>query len=183
LFWLFLGGFCWVVGDLFQQYATKYIGIGRGIPLSNTNQLWGLAWGALVFGELAGVDSAHALLVVAGSITMILGALAIGSAEASSEEHQSTDRALQRECDQYGLDYHSARMAQLGQISNEKKVVRRWWDYLIVVSAVGIFVALGRWARIPEIPMDLRWSAGLTMVTLLFLAYGGWRLWRETRFQ
>src|SRR5580698_5333286 len=44
LFWPFLGGFCWVIGDLFQQYAAKYIGIGRGIPLSNTNQLWGLAW-------------------------------------------------------------------------------------------------------------------------------------------
>ena len=48
LFWLFLGGFFWVIGDLFQQYAAKYLGIGRGIPLSNTNQLWGLAWGALV---------------------------------------------------------------------------------------------------------------------------------------
>src|SRR5215467_10527707 len=56
VFWIFLGGFCWVIGDLFQQYATKYIGIGRGIPLSNTNQLWGLAWGALVFGELAHVS-------------------------------------------------------------------------------------------------------------------------------
>jgi hypothetical protein len=54
LFWLFLGGFCWVLGDLFQNYATKYVGIARGIPLSNTNQLWGLAWGVLVFGELAG---------------------------------------------------------------------------------------------------------------------------------
>ena len=50
MFWLFLGGFCWVLGDLFQQYAAKYIGISRGIPLSNTNQLWGLAWGALVIG-------------------------------------------------------------------------------------------------------------------------------------
>ncbi len=56
LFWLFLGGFCWVIGDLYQQYAAKYIGIGRGIPLSNTNQLWGLAWGVLVFGEFAGLD-------------------------------------------------------------------------------------------------------------------------------
>jgi glucose uptake protein GlcU len=55
LFWPFVGGFCWVIGDLFQQYAAKYIGIGRGIPLSNTNQLWGLAWGALVFGEFVGL--------------------------------------------------------------------------------------------------------------------------------
>ena len=30
LFWPFVGGFCWVIGDLFQQYAAKYIGIGRG---------------------------------------------------------------------------------------------------------------------------------------------------------
>jgi len=42
LFWLMLGGFIWVIGDLFQQYAAKYVGISRGIPLSNTNQLWGL---------------------------------------------------------------------------------------------------------------------------------------------
>ena len=57
LFWPFVGGFCWVIGDLFQQYAAKYIGIGRGIPLSNTNQLWGLAWGALVFGEFVGLTT------------------------------------------------------------------------------------------------------------------------------
>ena len=58
LFWLLLGGFVWVIGDLFQQYAAKYVGIGRGIPLSNTNQLWGLLWGVFVFGELAGADGA-----------------------------------------------------------------------------------------------------------------------------
>jgi drug/metabolite transporter (DMT)-like permease len=45
LFWLMLGGFVWVIGDLFQQYAAKYVGISRGVPLSNTNQLWGLLWG------------------------------------------------------------------------------------------------------------------------------------------
>src|SRR5579883_3299385 len=70
VFWIFLGGFCWVIGDLFQQYATKYIGIGRGIPLSNTNQLWGLAWGALVFGELAHVSAAGRWLIVAGSLLL-----------------------------------------------------------------------------------------------------------------
>ena len=57
LFWLMLGGFVWVIGDLFPQYAAKYIGISRGIPLSNTNQLWGLLWGILVFGELRGLSS------------------------------------------------------------------------------------------------------------------------------
>ena len=54
LFWPLLGGFMWVIGDLFQNFAAKYVGISRGIPLSNTNQLWGLLWGILVFGELRG---------------------------------------------------------------------------------------------------------------------------------
>src|SRR5271165_3290854 len=101
LFWLFLGGFVWVVGDLFQQFATKYLGIGRGIPLSNTNQLWGLAWGALVFGELAGADRTHLLLVLAGSAIMILGAALISSAVASGKETSSRNHAMLRECDRY----------------------------------------------------------------------------------
>ena len=54
-----LGGFMWVVGDLFQNYAAKYVGISRGIPLSNTNQLWGLLLGLLVFRELRGLTCQH----------------------------------------------------------------------------------------------------------------------------
>ncbi|MBZ5625176.1 MAG: GRP family sugar transporter [Acidobacteriia bacterium] len=85
LFWLFLGGFCWVVGDLFQNYAAKYIGIARGIPLSNTNQLWGLAWGVLVFGELAGQGLTAHVLVFTGSLIMIVViALANDKAELAS---------------------------------------------------------------------------------------------------
>ena len=105
LFWLFLGGFVWVIGDLFQQFATKYLGIGRGIPLSNTNQMWGLAWGALVFGELAHADAAHRLLVVVGSLVMICGALAVTTAVATEKEHASMREALVRECARYDLDY------------------------------------------------------------------------------
>ena len=104
LFWLFLGGFVWVIGDIFQQFATKYLGIGRGIPLSNTNQLWGLAWGALVFGELAHADATQRLLVIAGSIVMILGALAVSTAIATERENGSIHQSLIRECDRYGLD-------------------------------------------------------------------------------
>ncbi len=95
LFWLFLGGFVWVVGDLFQQFAAKYLGIGRGIPLSNTNQLWGLAWAALVFHELAGADRMHLFLVLAGSVAMIGGAALISSAAATAK---SIPRATRRSC-------------------------------------------------------------------------------------
>lgn len=30
LFWLLAAGFVWVIGDIFQQYAVKYIGVSRG---------------------------------------------------------------------------------------------------------------------------------------------------------
>src|ERR1700757_3361823 len=104
LFWLFLGGFLWVIGDLLQQFAVKYLGIGRGIPLSNTNQLWGLGWGALVFGELSHASQGQRLLVVAGSIVMILGALSISSAVAGQGEQSSIKEALRKECDRYDLN-------------------------------------------------------------------------------
>jgi hypothetical protein len=114
LFWLFLGGFVWVIGDLFQQFAAKYVGIGRGIPLSNTNQLWGLAWDALVCGDLRTADRVHLTLVLAGCVLMILGALAISMAIASSCEHLSRNQALERECTRYGMDYTNTLLAQSG---------------------------------------------------------------------
>ena len=104
LFWPFLGGFCWVIGDLFQQYAAKYIGIGRGIPLSNTNQLWGLAWATLVFGEFAGLTTQGRLLIVAGSIIMIVGAVSISMAEPPKTEMENWRAAMHRECTRYGLE-------------------------------------------------------------------------------
>src|SRR3989449_859834 len=73
IFLLMLGGFVWGIGDVFQQYAAKYVGISRGIPLSNSNQLWGLLWGILVFGEVHGRSSSIYLEVIGGFPPMILG--------------------------------------------------------------------------------------------------------------
>jgi glucose uptake protein GlcU len=182
LFWLFLGGFVWVIGDLFQQFATKYLGIGRGIPLSNTNQLWGLAWGALVFGELATANRAHLALVLAGSTLMILGALSISTAVASSREHTSRNEALERECGRYGLDYNEILLAQSGDEFGSRNERKRWWDVMIVLLATCLFVWLGLNARVPELFMNLRWIAVLSIVLLASLLGGGWALWRQTRF-
>jgi glucose uptake protein GlcU len=182
LFWLFLGGFVWVIGDLFQQFAAKYLGIGRGIPLSNTNQLWGLAWGALVFGELATADRPHNLLVVGGSIVMILGALSISTAVASEREDTSKNEAVLRECRRYGLDYYRTLAAQSGDEFGGRNERRRWWDYAIVLAATGVFVWLGVRAVVPPLAMNLRWIAALGGLLLLSLIAGGWSLWRRTRF-
>jgi glucose uptake protein GlcU len=182
VFWLFLGGFVWVIGDLFQQFAAKYLGIGRGIPLSNTNQLWGLAWGALVFGELTSADRQHKLLVMGGSLMMILGALAISTAVASAKEHSSTNEVVLRECNRYGLNYHRTIMAQAGDEFGGREERRRWWDYAIVLTASGVFVWLGVHTVVPPMAMNIRWIAVLAVLLVVSLGIGGWSLWRRTKF-
>ncbi|HLH33544.1 MAG TPA: GRP family sugar transporter [Alloacidobacterium sp.] len=183
VFWIFLGGFCWVIGDLFQQYATKYIGIGRGIPLSNTNQLWGLAWGALVFGELAHVSAAGRWLIVAGSLLMIAGAVFISSAAAPAREQASGRDAISRECERYGLSLEDCVAAQLGRMHGDKKSRRPWWDILIVAAAITIFLWLGLQAQVPPLAMNVFWTTILCIV-LVFAAVGcGWLLWKRTRFE
>jgi drug/metabolite transporter (DMT)-like permease len=183
LFWLFLGGFCWVIGDLFQQYAAKYIGIGRGIPLSNTNQLWGLAWGALVFGELSGLSGSAQTMIVAGSLIMIAGAVAISFAEAPDSEQASWRRAMERECERYGLD--AARVAATlegGDPLGKEKPRRGWWEVLVVGAAIGAFVWLGTMATRQAIAMNSGWMFLLIAASLAMLAVCGWKLWRETGF-
>ncbi|HJT86833.1 MAG TPA: GRP family sugar transporter [Bryobacteraceae bacterium] len=183
LFWLFLGGFCWVVGDLFQNFAAKYIGIGRGIPLSNTNQLWGLAWGVLVFGELAGEGASVKLLVITGSVIMIAGALAISSAEAPEGEHASWKVAIERECALYGLDRERVAASMLGEdpLSREKPR-RSKWEFVILAAAVAVFACLAAGTRREPIPVNPLWMALLLVATLACLVLCGWLLWKRTRF-
>jgi drug/metabolite transporter (DMT)-like permease len=181
LFWLFLGGFVWVVGDLLQQFAVKYLGIGRGIPLSNTNQLWGLAWGALVFGELANASGVQRLLVISGSAVMILGALSISSAVAGQREHSSTHNALRKECDRYNLNYDRVLAEYSGREFGGPQERRRWWDYLIIATAIGIFVWLASWAAVPPIAMNLYWLAALVVVLVVSLGACTRALWKTTR--
>jgi drug/metabolite transporter (DMT)-like permease len=183
VFWLFLGGFCWVIGDLFQQYAAKYIGIGRGIPLSNTNQLWGLAWGALVFGELAGLGATAQTLVIVGSLIMVAGAVAISFAEAPAGEQAFLRKAMERECSRYGMEPERVAAIMQGDdpLSREKPG-RRWWEVLVLLGAVAIFVWLGMGAERQAIAVNPVWMAVLVAATLVFLVVCGRMLWRYTRF-
>jgi len=183
LFWLFLGGCVWVVGDLFQQFAAKYVGIGRGIPLSNTNQLWGLAWGALVFGELAGASRQRMIMVIGGSVVMILGALAISTAVASEQEQHATEEVVMRECDRYDLDRRKVALSQQGNELNRTAGAKRWWDYVIVLVSTGIFVWLGIHAAIPPLQMNLHWLGVLAGVMLLALSVGAYCLGKRTHFE
>jgi drug/metabolite transporter (DMT)-like permease len=183
LFWMFLGGFCWVVGDLFAQYAAKYVGIGRAVPLMNTNQLWGLAWGALVFGEFARQSVLEQVLVVGASVIMILGALAISFAAAPEGEHLSRSQASKRECERYGMDHMQVEASMAGDdpLSN-RAPTRRWWDYLILLLAVGVFVALAKDSTRVPFAIDLGWVGVMAIAMMASLFGCGYLLWKRTRF-
>ncbi len=183
IFWLMLGGFVWVIGDIFQQYAAKYVGISRGIPLSNSNQLWGLLWGILVFGELHGRNSSIYLEVIGGSLLMMLGVGAIAFSSATGREQTRWKEAAIRESDRYGVpaDFVAARMDGR-QLAGELKPSRSVLDWLLVVAATSVFVIFAVVARVPQ--MSLHWApaALLTAVLFLFLIISGLALWRTTRF-
>jgi drug/metabolite transporter (DMT)-like permease len=184
IFWLLLGGFCWVIGDLFQQYATKYVGISRAIPLSNTNQLWGFAWGVLVFGELAGARGSVRLMALAASALTVLGAMLIAGATVSAAESASVVRAVRRECDRYGMDLAATLRIQEGQGSDATPVNRRsCFDYLILVAALGVFAWFARYARIPSLAIRIPVATALTVILIAVLGACGWLLWKKTRFE
>ena len=173
LFWLLLGGFVWVLGDIAQQYAVKYVGISRGIPLSNTNQLWGLLWGVLVFGELHRASVTVRLMVIGGSVLMVLAAGAIASASADEREHDQWDAAAARETARYGVD------AELAQARSQR---RTWSDWAIIALTTGTFIAFASIAQVPQLAIRIGWLVVLVAVSLALLAVCAITLWRTTRF-
>ncbi len=180
LFWLLCGGFVWVVGDLFQQYAAKYVGISRGIPLSNTNQLWGLLWGILVFGELKGGGAAGYARVIGGSLLMAGGALAIALATATAEEHGRWREAASREGERYGVDPAYVRSGLAGEGAAGRR--RTWLDWGVLIAATAVFVGFGLVARVPQLPVGGGAMAALVGASLALLGGTGWLLWRTTGF-
>jgi drug/metabolite transporter (DMT)-like permease len=183
LFWPFLGGFCWVIGDLFQNFAAKYIGIGRGIPLSNTNQLWGLAWGALVFAEFSGLTLTGKLLIVAGSLVMITGALSISTATPQGAELTNWNEAMNREVTRYGLNPGEVAAVVRGDdpLAGQPHQ-RRWWEVVVTCAAVGVFVWLAAGTTAQHITVSIPWIIVLVAGTILPLGVCGTLLWRRTRF-
>jgi drug/metabolite transporter (DMT)-like permease len=209
LFWLMLGGFVWVIGDLFQQYAAKYIGISRGIPLSNTNQLWGLLWGILVFGELRGLSSSLYAQVIGGSLLMAAGAGAIALSGVSGKEHARWKQAADREGQRYNVNADYVQAALSGNDANTERIARdasiatnvnnainpsdssgqpatqssrSWLDYLLVIAATTIFITLAVLARAPNLALNWPALVALAVAMLIFLVACGLALWRTTRF-
>jgi drug/metabolite transporter (DMT)-like permease len=182
LFWLMLGGFVWVIGDVFQQYAAKYVGISRGVSLSNTNQLWGLLWGILVFHELQGASQRIYSLVIGGSVLMALGAAAIALSSATSREHSCWQDAAEREGKLYGVEGGYVRANMEGRPFQVGSSRRTLLDWLLVCGVTAIFGAVAAIARFPRIDVDWGWAAAVSAAMLVLLAGCGIALWRTTRF-
>ena len=183
LFWLMLGGFVWVIGDLFQQYATKYVGISRGIPLSNTNQLWGLLWGVLVFHELRGGGHATYMQVAGGSILMALGAVAIALSSADSREHSSWRDAAQREGERYGVERDYVHAGMEGRAFENEPPRRTALDWVLILGATAIFMGLAVMAKPAQVEVALGWAAALGVAMFTLMAACGIALWRTTGFR
>jgi drug/metabolite transporter (DMT)-like permease len=183
LFWLMLGGFVWVLGDLFQQYATKYVGISRGIPLSNTNQLWGLLWGIFVFHELQGGGRTVYAQVGGGSLLMAAGAVAIALSSATEKEHSSWRDAAHREGERYGVEREYVRAGMEGKSYGSASHSRSFIDWLLILGTTALFVVLASVSRLPHVEISIEWALVLTATMLALLVWCGITLWRTTRFR
>ena len=182
LFWLMLGGLVWVIGDLFQQYAAKYVGISRGIPLSNTNQLWGLLWGVLVFHELEGSGRGIYAQVGGGSVLMALGAVAIALSSATMREHSCWRDAAHRESERYGVEREYVRAGMEGRDFGSAPISRSLLDWLLILGTTVLFVILASMARLPQINFSGAWATALTAAMLALVASCSVALWRTTKF-
>ena len=183
LFWLMLGGFVWVLGDLFQQYATKYVGISRGIPLSNTNQLWGLLWGVFVFHELHGAGRSVYAQVAGGSLLMALGALAIALSSATEREHSSWRDAAEREGRRYSIEPEYVRAGMQGESFGENSTGRSLLDWLLILGTTALFLVLAAMARVPSVAVSLIRAVFLAFAMLVLLFTCALSLWKTTRFR
>src|SRR5260370_7227126 len=129
--------------------------MSRGIRVSNTNQVWGLLWGLLVFGELRGGAAATYGQVIGGSLLMALGAAAIALASATGAEHRRWQEAAARDAARYGTDPAYVQAALAGESVSAPSRRRTWLDWTLVGGTTAVFVGLRAVARVPRPPLPL----------------------------
>ena len=180
IFWLMLGGFIWVIGDLFQQYAAKYVGISRGIPALEHQPALGTALGDAGLRVNSGATAAPCP--------------SWSSARSSWRSVRPPSPSPRRETRSTiaGGMPPSARRAAMASTSNGSAPAfvgtasapprRSWIDWTLVAISTAVFVFVARLAEAPALAMDLRWVVILCIVTVALLAAAGWVLWRTTRF-
>ena len=114
---------------------------------------------------------------------MIVGATAISFAEAPASEQASWRKAMERECQRYGLDPVRVAATQRGEDPLAAETgARHWYEVLPIVGALAIFIWLGVGAQRNPLPVSLPWMAVLCAATFVLLIVCGVQLHRRTRF-
>ena len=92
-------------------------------------------------------------------------------------------RPCERECDRYGLNLARVERTLEGNDPlSGRGPKRHWWEALVVLAAIGVFVYLAAGARRQAITVDVGWIVVLGAVSIVLLVVCGLMLWRRTRF-
>jgi hypothetical protein len=90
---------------------------------------------------------------------------------------------MDREGSRYALDTDQVAAVVAGDDPHAGKPhPRRWWEVVIMCTAVGVFVWLAIGTRAQQISISLPWTIVLMIGTLIPLFVCGTLLWRRTRF-
>jgi hypothetical protein len=126
-------------------------------------------------------------MALGASAITVLGAMLIAGATVSPAESASTVRAIRRECDRYGMDVAATLQTQEvqgidppGEFAPANH--RSWFDYLVLLAAVAVFVWFARFVRVPQAALSIPAALVLTAIMIAVLCGAGWLLWKKTRF-
>ena len=113
---------------------------------------------------------------------MALGAVAIALSSATGREHSCWQDAAAREGKRYGIAGSYVQASMEGREFEVGMSRRSILDWLLVGGVTAIFVALAAIARLPNMDINLKWAAAVSVAMLALLVGGGIALWRTTRF-
>ena len=139
--------------------------------------------GMLVFGEFTEESGLTRGLILAGSLIMVAGAVAISVAVPAAGEQKSWREAFERECRRYDMSVVRVKAAVQGlDPAGAQRLRRNLWEILILLVALGIFATLAVQAERPPVAMAPAWTILLSAAALLVLGGAGFLLWKRTRF-
>jgi hypothetical protein len=145
------------------------------------NQLWGLLWGAVAFGEFRTWGQHAVANAVYGCVLMAAGLAAISFSAAGRSEYEKWCDAAGREQRCYSIDPKFVSLGLEGR-SADRPQTRKWFDWILIAIATTVFVWTGMVARWPS--MDANWPtvAALMVVGFTLFASATLALWKGTKF-
>ena len=92
-------------------------------------------------------------------------------------------RDREREGKRYGIEGEYVRAGMEGRAYQASSSRRTPIDWLLMISATGLFAVLATMAKLPHAEIGLGWAVALTVATLTLLVTCAIALWRTTQFR